>query len=194
MSEQEGTLTTAQFEILRLLWNSDAGLTVAEIWAAVCGGRDVSRTTVLNLVDRLEKRKWLRREKVDGVFRYKAQVDRATTESQLAAEFVGEFFDGSPSSFVISLLGSKRISQAEVKRLRAMLDELASSPKQRNGKGRRLDVERVASSLLVQPRSRVAPVHHLVADSGEFCRSLPKQHARLVIGLSCVSSHQSWLD
>lgn len=135
VSEQEGTLTAAQFEILRLLWNSEAGLTVAEIWAAVCNGRDVSRTTVLNLVDRLEKRNWLSREKVNGVFRYQAQVDRVTTESQLASEFVGEFFDGSPSSFVLSLLGSKRISQTEVKRLRALLDELPSSAKTRNSKG-----------------------------------------------------------
>ena len=135
MSEQEGTLTAAQFEILRLLWNSEAGLTVAEIWAAVCNGREVSRTTILNLVDRLEKRNWLSREKVNGVFRYQAQVDRVTTESQLASEFVGEFFDGSPSSFVISLLGSKRISQTEVNRLRALLDELPLSPKTRNSKG-----------------------------------------------------------
>ena len=135
MGGQEGTLTAAQFEILRLLWDSEAGLTVAEIWAAVCDGREVSRTTVLNLVDRLEKRNWLSREKINGVFRYQAQVDRATTETQLASEFVGEFFEGSPSSFVLSLLGSKRISQAEVGRLRAMLDEMPPSPKKRNSKG-----------------------------------------------------------
>lgn len=135
VSEQEGTLTAAQFEILQLLWNSEAGLSVAEIWAAVCDGRAVSRTTVLNLVDRLEKRNWLSREKINGVFRYKPQVDRDTTQSQMATDFVGEFFDGSPSSFVLSLLGSKRISKSEIARLRAMLEELPASTQKRNSKG-----------------------------------------------------------
>lgn len=135
VSEQEGTLTAAQFEILQLLWNSETGLSVAEIWAAVCDGRAVSRTTVLNLVDRLEKRNWLSREKINGVFRYKPQVDRDTTQSQMATDFVGEFFDGSPSSFVLSLLGSKRISKSEVARLRAMLEGLPASSQKRNSKG-----------------------------------------------------------
>lgn len=134
MSEQEGTLTAAQFEILRLIWDSESGMSIAEIWAAVRDSRKVSRTTVLNLVDRLEKRKWLSREKAGGVYRYRARVDRADTESQLATEFVGEFFDGSPSSFVLSLLGSKRIDQSEVSRLKALLDELPVAAKKRNNK------------------------------------------------------------
>ncbi|MEZ6121608.1 MAG: BlaI/MecI/CopY family transcriptional regulator [Planctomycetaceae bacterium] len=123
MPDPDGSLTPAQFEILQLLWDSPGGLSVAEIWEAVRGDRDVSRTTVLNLVDRLEKRNWLTREKIEGVFRYSAAMDRRTTESQLAESFVGEFFDGSPSSFVLSLLGSGRISKAELRRLRELLND-----------------------------------------------------------------------
>jgi len=122
MSVPEGQLTAAQFEILELLWNSTNGLTVAEIWDAIRQERDVSRTTVLNLVDRLEKRNWLVRDKVDGVFRYQANVDRKATESRLAEDFLGEFFSGSASKLMLSLLGSKRISRKELARLKAMLD------------------------------------------------------------------------
>jgi len=122
MSVPEGQLTAAQFEILELLWNSTNGLTVAEIWDAIRQERDVSRTTVLNLVDRLEKRNWLVRDKVDGVFRYQANVDRKATESHLAEDFLGEFFSGSASKLMLSLLGSKRISRKELARLKAMLD------------------------------------------------------------------------
>ena len=135
MSEQEGTLTAAQFEILQLLWRAESGLTVAEIWAEVLEGREVSRTTILNLVDRLEKRNWLSREKIDGVFRYQACVDQSTTESQLASEFVGEYFNGSMSSFVLSLLGSKKVSKKELQRLKDMLDETPSASKS-NRKGK----------------------------------------------------------
>ena len=135
MSDQEGSLTPAQFEIMEMLWESKSGLTVAEIWESVCTERDVARTTVLNLVDRLEKRNWLKREKVAGVFRYRANVDRPTTEGQLASEFVAKFFDGSPVSFVLSLLGSKKISKAELQRLKSLLDNDNFKSSSSKGKG-----------------------------------------------------------
>ena len=133
MNTPEGSLTPAQFEILQLLWQSPDGLTIAELWDAIRTDRDVSRTTVLNLVDRLEKRNWLSREKHEGVFRYRAGVDQQATEAQLADTFVSEFFNGSTSSFVLSLLGSNRISAADLKRLKALLEESQSKRSQRKG-------------------------------------------------------------
>lgn len=133
MPDPEGDLTPAQFEILQLLWKAKAGLTVAEIWEATCEQREVSRTTTLNLVDRLEKRGWLRREKVEGVFRYHAAVDQDTTQAEMASGFVGHFFGGSPSQFILSLLGSKQVSKAEVQRLKALLEGHIPSSKKRKG-------------------------------------------------------------
>ncbi len=136
MPEPEGSLTPTQFEILQLLWAAEAGLTVAEIWEAIRAERDVSRTTVLNLVDRLEKRGWLRRKKREGLYRYHAAVDRATTEGRVASQFVGEFFEGSPSSLLLSLLGSNRISQEEIDRLQQMLSDQPPQPSPRKRKGK----------------------------------------------------------
>ena len=128
MSDPEGNLTPAQFEILQLLWNREAGMTVAEIWAATGQSRDISRTTTLNLVDRLEKRGWLRRTKMEGVYRYWAAAERSSTQSRLANDFVGDFFGGSPSQFLLSLLGSRSISKQELGRLKEMLDSPSNSP------------------------------------------------------------------
>lgn len=68
MPDPDGELTASQFEILQLLWNSEKGLTVVEIWESTCAQRGTSRTTTLNVVDRLEKRGWLKRDKIDGCF------------------------------------------------------------------------------------------------------------------------------
>lgn len=133
MPDPEGELTPAQFEILQLLWKAKAGLTVAEIWEATCAQREVGRTTTLNLVDRLEKRGWLRREKVEGVFRYHAAVDQEATKAHMASGFVGNFFGGSPSQFILSLLGTQQVSKAELQRLKSMLDGHAAPPKKRKG-------------------------------------------------------------
>ena len=123
MMPPEGKLTPAQFEILQRIWASPVGLTVAEIWEAVRAERSVSRTTVLNLVDRLEKRGWLSRSKDEAVFRYRAAVDRAAAESQLANDFVQEFFSGSAMNMVMSLLGSKPVTKSDIRKLQRLLDE-----------------------------------------------------------------------
>jgi predicted transcriptional regulator len=119
----EGKLTPVQFEIMQLIWNSTQGLTIGEIWEAIRSGRDVSRTTVLNLVDRLEKRAWLKRRKDQGVFRYAAAVERQSVEAQLAVDFVEELFAGSAANLVMSLLGSQRISKSDIQRLKRLMHE-----------------------------------------------------------------------
>ena len=114
-------LTAVQFEIMQVVWDAPAGVTVAEIWDAVAKGRDVARTTVLNLVRRLDARGWLKRQKREGVYRYVATTDRDTATANFAGKFVDEFFGGSATELVMSLLGSKRISTSEVDQLRELL-------------------------------------------------------------------------
>jgi BlaI family penicillinase repressor len=129
----DGKLTPVQFEIMQLIWNSTQGLTIGEIWDAIRAGRDVSRTTVLNLVDRLEKRAWLKRRKDQGVFRYTSAVQRQSVQAQLAADFVEEFFDGSASNLVMSLLGSQRISKSDIQHLKRLIDEKTSASSRNKG-------------------------------------------------------------
>lgn len=123
MADPDGTLTAAQHEILEVIWGSGkSGATIAEIWGAIGQQRSVARTTILNQVDRLEKRGWLKRyEHADG-FRYIASQPRQQVARGLAVEFVDSFFGGSASELVMSLLGSKKLSAAEISRLKALLD------------------------------------------------------------------------
>lgn len=123
MPKPEGKLTPVQFEIMQLIWNAPDGLTVGELWEAIRPSRDVSRNTVLNLVDRLEKRAWLKRRKVEGVFCYAAAVERQSVEEQLTADFVEEFFEGSTANLLMSLLGSQKLSKADIERLKRLIDQ-----------------------------------------------------------------------
>src|SRR5690606_31935047 len=111
MREPEGKLTPGQLEILEVVWNAPAGgLTVGQIWESIAARREITRTTILNLVERLEKRGWLRRRKQQGVFHYTAAVDRETARQMMAEEFLDEYFEGSASGLLMSLLGSGRLS------------------------------------------------------------------------------------
>lgn len=124
MAGPEGKLTAAQHEILNVVWeHGRAGATVAEVWKFIARTREVGRTTVLNQIDRLEARGWLRRKPVDGGNRYFATVSRAKASQAMAGEFVDDFFGGSASDLVMNLLGSKRLTPEDVDRLRQILNK-----------------------------------------------------------------------
>lgn len=124
MAGPEGTLTAAQHEIMEVIWNGpDTGATVTEVWQTIGERRSVTRTTVLNQVDRLEKRGWLKRHKHGDGFRYRATRSREQTATGLVDDFIDSFFGGSANELMMSLLGSKKLERTEITRLRKLLDK-----------------------------------------------------------------------
>jgi BlaI family transcriptional regulator, penicillinase repressor len=135
MQKPEGSLTSVQHEILTVVWESgDQGATISEVWQAVSAQRRVGRTTILNLVDRLEKRGWLVRCDSEKPCRYLAALSREDTAVFLAGGFVDDFFAGSASNLVMSLLGSKRLKPEELGRLRQLLESTSKSSREKKRK------------------------------------------------------------
>jgi BlaI family transcriptional regulator, penicillinase repressor len=115
VAKPKGTLTPVQLEILDAVWAGDPqGATVSDIWRRIRATRPVARTTILNLVDRLHRRGWLLRHKAEGAYRFSAAEGSAQTRARLAGQFVEAFFEGSASNLVMSLLGSNRLSAADI--------------------------------------------------------------------------------
>jgi BlaI family penicillinase repressor len=134
MATPKGNLTAAQYEIMAVVWKAgDAGVSVADIWQAIAAARDIGRTTVLNQVDRLEKRGWLRRLAGDGPTRFRATLAREGAAQQLVADFVSDYFQGSTVELVSALLGSDAcdLTRADVDRLRKLLEQA----RRRQGEG-----------------------------------------------------------
>jgi predicted transcriptional regulator len=135
MPTPEGSLTSAQHEIMDVVWESASQeATVAEIWQTIAQRRTVGRTTILNLVDRLEKRGWLVRREHLKPCRYLAALGREKTAALLAHDFVDDFFAGSAGNLVMSLLGSKRLDPKEIEQLRRMLQLAQKPPREKKEK------------------------------------------------------------
>jgi BlaI family transcriptional regulator, penicillinase repressor len=135
MPKLERSLTSAQHEIMAVVWESAAqGATVTDIWQVISAQRRVGRTTILNLVDRLEKRGWLLRRDRERPCHYLAALSREETAASLASGFVDDFFAGSASNLVMSLLGSKRLKAGEIERLRDLLESTSNKPREKKGK------------------------------------------------------------
>lgn len=121
--KSRGTLTPAQQEIVEILWEADSALTAGEVWRAVNEKREVARSTVQTLIDRLVKRGWLLRDEKGAKHTFEAVCSPGEAEVRTAKKFLSDYFEGSASRMVLSLLGSEEISEEEVKRLRKIFDE-----------------------------------------------------------------------
>jgi predicted transcriptional regulator len=97
-------------------------------------GRDVAeyvsatkghvRTTVLNVMERLRKKGYLKRRKSNGIFQYSPSVPRAELLHSLVREFVERTLGGSLSPFVAYLTHEGNLSPEELAELRALVKEL----------------------------------------------------------------------
>ena len=135
MPVPKGNLTPTQHKILEALWErGSAGATVAEIWQVISAERSVGRTTILNLVRRLERRGWLVRRRGQGADRYLAAVSRPQTAAGGGNRCVDDFLGGWASHHLICQRGSGQLNPDEIRQLRRVLASASSPPEQPEGK------------------------------------------------------------
>jgi BlaI family transcriptional regulator, penicillinase repressor len=127
-----GGLTGSQLEIMEIFWQrSPAEATAAEVWQALQESRPVARTTVLTLLQRLERRGWLTREGAGrgAIYRPAARPEETTT--RLATDFLDAYFGGSASRLVMSLLGGRQVTAEEARQMREMLEAYEKERKEK---------------------------------------------------------------
>ncbi|MCA8974556.1 MAG: BlaI/MecI/CopY family transcriptional regulator [Planctomycetes bacterium] len=133
--QPSGNPTPAQYEILEIVWAAgDSGRSLAEIWQAIQERREVARTTVQNLVDRLVRRDWLARRSSDGAIRFHPTVDQAAADRLLAGDFLEGFFGGREVEAFSSLLGAGSLDGKELARLRGLVDAAITAARKRGSK------------------------------------------------------------
>jgi BlaI family penicillinase repressor len=131
---RKGRLSPAQYEILQAIWEvGPPGATRMQIWERIAQHRKVVRTTIVNLVDRLEARGWLKRIEQEGSLLFWPTAARDKVEADMAEDFVKSFFGGSASHLVMSLLGRQQITPEEVERLREVYNEAAAKRAKKRG-------------------------------------------------------------
>ena len=74
-------LSEAQLEIMDVVWEGGE-VTVTDVWNVLAGRRQVARNTVLTLMDRLEKKGWLKRRAEGQTHLYSAVAARADQASR----------------------------------------------------------------------------------------------------------------
>ncbi len=112
-------LSEAQMEIMLVVWDLGEA-TVADVWKVLSERRGVSRTTVLTMLKRLEKKGWLNRHKEGRAFRYQATLPRDPTLGTMVRRLVEAAFGGSVEALVTAFLHAQAVSKKEARSMEKM--------------------------------------------------------------------------
>jgi predicted transcriptional regulator len=114
------TLTDRQFEALGLLWEHGP-LTVRELLAFLPRDRDLPYTTVLGLLQNMEKAGLIAHDTEKQTHRYRPLVSREQATGNLLADFLKRFFHNSAQRLVLSLVDASQLSAADLREIEAKL-------------------------------------------------------------------------
>lgn len=127
--EELPPLSEAQLEIMHVVWDGGE-VTVTDVWTELARRRPVARNTVLTLMDRLEKKGWLRRRADGQTHYYTAAAARTATLGQVVHRLVDAAFAGSADALVLALLEGRGVTDEEARRIRQLIDRARRKGKQ----------------------------------------------------------------
>ncbi len=119
-------LSPAQREIMEVVWERGE-VSARDVRAVLSRHRDVARNTVRTLLERMEEKGWLT-HRLDGrTYLYSAIQPRQATVGQKVVEVLDTVCGGSPEALVTALLDYRGLTNSELRRIRAMLDDAKAS-------------------------------------------------------------------
>jgi predicted transcriptional regulator len=101
--------------------------TVGEVAATFGTRRDLARSTVLTMMERLRKKKQLDRRLVEGVYRYRTRASSEELVRGSIRRFVESHLGGSIVPLVAYLQESASLTEADRREIEALLDGLSAA-------------------------------------------------------------------
>jgi BlaI family transcriptional regulator, penicillinase repressor len=112
--------TEAELEILNILWERGPS-TVRDVHEASL--KDTGYTTVLKQMQVMAEKGLLDRSEEFRSHVYAPRIAKGQTQQRLARNLVQRAFGGSAKNLVLGALSAQKVSAAELKEIRQMLDE-----------------------------------------------------------------------
>lgn len=113
--------TELELEILRQLWEHQpmAGKQIAE---GLKPDRDITYQAVMTMLGVMESKGYVKRQRADGRFVYRARVTEKATSKRMLQDLVQKLFAGSASAAVLNLLDISKLTSEELDQLREKVD------------------------------------------------------------------------
>lgn len=118
---QSQTLTEAELRIMNVLWQRGSG-TVQQVLDSLPARPALAYNSVLTTIRILEKKGYVRHIKDGRAHVYGPAIDREKATRSEISHLVSRFFRNSHEQLVLNLLEDRGIDQAEIERLKQMLE------------------------------------------------------------------------
>ena len=112
-----------ELEVLRFI-AEHAPISTGEVARQFGEPNNLTRGTILKMMERLHKKGYLTRRQEDGVYAYSPSVPRQELLQTLMQQFVEKTLKGSVSPLVAYLTNSRQVSDAELDELGKLVDAL----------------------------------------------------------------------
>jgi predicted transcriptional regulator len=123
MALPKEALPDAELEVLKLLWASGS-MTARELAGAIYGEANNSTIgTVQKLLQRLEEKRCVKRDRRRFAHRFSAKVTQSAVAGRHLELLARKVADGSLAPFITHLVRGKKLSEEEKDHIRRLLDE-----------------------------------------------------------------------
>jgi predicted transcriptional regulator len=123
---QRPPVSDAEREILRVLWDQGPRTAREVLEHLSAAGVDWQRSTVITLLQRLEKKGYVASDRTGHAFVFRAAVSREELMHQRLVELASELADGRPAGLLLAFAERHAFTAAELDELRRLVDELAA--------------------------------------------------------------------
>lgn len=122
MSRRKHELSAAEWELMQVIWDADASVTVRDVLETAYPNEEKAYTTVQTLMNILVDKGFLTRKKEGLVNRYTPAVRREKVLDASVTGVAERMFSGSFGAMA-SFLVSRKLSDDDIAALRRILDE-----------------------------------------------------------------------
>lgn len=121
MRPKTPTLTANELEMMKIVWQHDAPVTVRDVYEALRARRTIAYTTVMTSLKTLEQKGYLKATQQDRAYLYRPAKPRQQVIKAMVREFVDRVFNGSAQPLVTHLIEDDRISEADLREITRMM-------------------------------------------------------------------------
>ena len=116
----EISFTSRELDVMAVLWETGSA-TVAEVRDTL--DEPFAYTTVLTVLRTLEEKGYVAHSQEGKAHRYHPLVEREAAGDSALGRVVSKMFSGSPEMLLTHLVSDRRLSEDDLQRLRALLEE-----------------------------------------------------------------------
>ena len=123
MKNKSPKLTDAELEIMHVVWELD-NATVREVHERLNQRRALAYTTVMTMMNILEEKGHLTRNKQGRAYRYEPVRPKSQVISGMVDDFVGKVFEGSARPLVLGLVKDRKLSEKDLEEIARLIKEV----------------------------------------------------------------------